>query len=381
MIYFNNTLIFSILQRKHSGFIYDMQTKIQGKSSELTSVLYTHLGGKINLARIKLISHVIIALCKVQTVTFEKLANAFDTTTKAESSLRRIQRFIAWFYLDSDCIARLIFNLLPDNKKVMLTIDRTNWKFGESNINIFMLGVVYQGVAFPLMFKMLPKQGNSNTDERILLIDRFIGLFGVECIDALMADREFVGKRWLEYLNRKRISYYIRIRNNFQVSIPSKNKSLKASHLFNQLSTGQFCHYPKIVIVNDVYCYISGCKTNAEFLIIISFNKVEQAQLCYRKRWQIEMCFKALKSSGFDIQKTHLTDIYRIEKLLLLVIIAFVWCYKAGIFLHQRKPVVIKKHGRKAKSIFKYGLNAIMQVLLNTDSQININIYSFLSCT
>ncbi len=116
------------------------------KNTELSSALNTHFKGEINLARVKLISHFIIALCKVQTVTFEKLANAFDTTARAGSSLRRIQRFIATFSLDSNLVARLVFNLLPNQDKVKLTIDRTNWQFGETDINIFMLGIVYQGV-------------------------------------------------------------------------------------------------------------------------------------------------------------------------------------------------------------------------------------------
>ncbi len=71
----------------------------------------------------------------------------------------------------------------------------------------------------------------------------------------------------------------------------------------------------------------------------------------------------------------------RIEKLILLVMIAFVWCYKIGIHLHQIKPITIKKHGRKAKSIFKYGLNFIAKFLLNANNQININVFQFLSCT
>ena len=48
---------------------------------------------------------------------------------------------------------------------------------------------------------MLDKRGNSNWKERTRLIDRFIRLFGAECIDSLVADREFVGKQWGEYLN------------------------------------------------------------------------------------------------------------------------------------------------------------------------------------
>lgn len=356
------------------------------KNSELTSVLNSHFQGKVNLARVKLISHFIIALCKVQTVTFEKLANAFDTRANPESSLRRLQRFIANYSLNSDLIACLVFSLLPKQDKLILSIDRTNWKFGQTNINIFMLGVVYKGVAFPLLFTMLNKRGNSNSKERIELVDRFIRLFGKEVIDSIVADREFVGEQWLGFLNRNSIRYYIRIRNNFKVFLPHKNKTIKASHLFTRFKVNEFVYYNKIVRINGELCYLSGCKlSNAkgkqDFLIIVSFNKPEKAQQDYKKRWQIEMSFKAMKSSGFDIEKTHLQDSDRIEKLILLVMIAFVWCYKIGIHLHLIKPITIKKHGRKAKSIFKYGLNFLANCLLNNKNQNNMNLFLFLSCT
>ncbi len=42
-------------------------------------------------------------------------------------------------------------------------MDRTNWKFGLTDMNILTIGVVYQGVAFSIVFKLLPKKGNSNT--------------------------------------------------------------------------------------------------------------------------------------------------------------------------------------------------------------------------
>ncbi|VAW11072.1 hypothetical protein MNBD_BACTEROID03-1202, partial [hydrothermal vent metagenome] len=120
------------------------------KNNELTAVLNTHFQGKLNLARVKLISLFVCSLCKVRTVTFDKLANAFDAHARSDSSLRRIQRFIADYALDGDLIAKLVFSLLPEQGRIKLTIDRTNWKFGKTDINIFMLGVVYQGVAFPL---------------------------------------------------------------------------------------------------------------------------------------------------------------------------------------------------------------------------------------
>lgn len=362
------------------------KTNVSDKSSELTSILNTHFRGKLNLARVKLISFFVIALVKVQTVNFEKLSHAFDTKTQSDSSLRRIQRFIASYSLDSNLIARLVFSLLPNKEQYILSIDRTNWKFGQVDINIFMLGVVYKGVAFPLLFSMLSKRGNSNSQERIDLVDRFINLFGKDVIESIVADREFVGQKWLAYLNYNEIRYYIRIRNNFRVFIPHKNKEIKAAHLFNRFRVNEFVHYNKIVRVNGQLCYLSGTKLHnrngkQDFLIIVSFNKPEKGQEQYKQRWQIEMTFKAMKSSGFDIEKTHLQDIERMEKLILLVMIAFVWAYRVGIYLHQIKPILIKKHGRKAKSIFKYGLSYIASVLLNAENHDNMKIFEFLSCT
>ena len=52
-----------------------------------------------------------------------------------------------------------------------------------------MLGIVYKGVAFPLLFSMLDKRGNSNCSERIDLVNRYIKLFGKDTIECLVADR------------------------------------------------------------------------------------------------------------------------------------------------------------------------------------------------
>lgn len=121
----------------------------------------------MNLARIKFFGLFICALCKVQNVCFAKLAAAFDSPAEQASSLRRIQRFISGYVLDKDLITKLIFGMLPHEAPYTLSVDRTNWKFGQTNINALVLAVVYQGVAFPLLFTMLDKRGNSSTAERI----------------------------------------------------------------------------------------------------------------------------------------------------------------------------------------------------------------------
>ena len=78
-------------------------------------------------------------------------------------------------------------------------MDRTNWKIGETNINILVIGIVYESLTFPVLFTMIPKFGNSNCNERIAIMEKYDKLFGFESIDYLVADREFIGEKWLGY--------------------------------------------------------------------------------------------------------------------------------------------------------------------------------------
>jgi len=349
-----------------------MKIKVENKVTIISDTLTEFFRDNMNLARIKFFGLFISALCKVQTVCFEKLACSFDTNVKADSSLLRIQRFISEYSLDSDLIARFVFALLLHKPPYRLVLDRTNWKFGTKNINILTLGIVCKGVAFPILFHMMPKFGNSSTQEQIDLMERFIRLFASGSIECLLADREFVGENWLEYLNKLCIEYHIRIRENFWVEIPGNGHKVKVSWLFNNLKINQRAFYHKIVRIKGELCYLSASKivnkeNTPELQIIVSFKKPNEAQTLYKERWQIESAFKALKTSGFNIEDTHLTDIERVSKLMALILIAFAWVYKAGIYLDTLQPIKIKKHGRRAKSLFKYGLTYIANLLFSND--------------
>lgn len=88
------------------------------------------------------------------------------------------------------------------------------------------------------------------------------------------------------------------------------------------------------------------------------------------KRWQIETLFKAFKSSGFNLEETHVTQIDRIEKLVLLVMLAFVWCYKIGDYIDTKiKAIRMTKQGNRAVSIFKYGLDYLSRILISGTNQ------------
>jgi hypothetical protein len=74
-------------------------------------------------------------------------------------------------------VARLLFGLFAKDGKVYLSMDRTtwpNWRWGRRPINILMLSMVYKGTAIPIYWSMIPGNGNSNTQARIDLVNRFI---------------------------------------------------------------------------------------------------------------------------------------------------------------------------------------------------------------
>ena len=99
-----------------------------------------------------------------------------------------------------------------------LVVDRSNWKRGEKNTNLLTLGYLMSGIlAFvPLYWVQLDKRGNSNIDDRKNLIDGFIELLAKSAKTVkgsiLLADREFIGQYWFEYLLDKKISFVIRLR-------------------------------------------------------------------------------------------------------------------------------------------------------------------------
>src|SRR5690554_4218229 len=91
-----------------------------------------HFGSFLNLARIRLVQHFITAASKVRTVNYSKLSAGFLAGADALSNYRRIQRFMAGAALPMEWVARFIFALLPLKGPLVLVMDRTNWKLGES---------------------------------------------------------------------------------------------------------------------------------------------------------------------------------------------------------------------------------------------------------
>lgn len=180
----------------------------------------------------------IVALIQIRTVNLAQLAVALAGKATTDANYKRLQRFMR-DPLDEDAFALQMATLLSNPKPWVLTLDRTTWEIGEKVVNILLLAIAHEGAAIPLMWTMLDKKGNSNTAERIALMERFVRRFGAERIQCLTADREFVGKHWVGYLLRAHIPFRLRIKANNRVT-SARGRPTPASHLLRFLAPDHY---------------------------------------------------------------------------------------------------------------------------------------------
>lgn len=330
----------------------------------LNNHLLEELGSALtlNLARLKCLSLLISSLLRHRTVNLTILATENLSGAKNESCYRRFQNFFLLSALSLTSVGLLILKKIPKPAKGwVLSMDRTNWKFGKRHINILTIGIVVNRVAIPIVWKVLPqstKRGNSNPGDRIKLFTRLLEIIGAKDIFVLTMDREFGGVKWLGWLDQKKIGYVVRIKKNTLVSGRSAHEhrvTRRAKKGSVHTVMGMQVYFANKVIQSK------GRRDSHLFIISNRFYGREALAL-YRMRWGIEQLFSHLKKRGFDLEATHMTEATKLEKLFAIVSLAFLFSFAWGCQLRKiRKQTATTKR----KSIFRLGLEGILRILGN----------------
>ncbi len=313
-------------------------------------------------SRLNCLVQILQALFAVRTVNLTQIAAAFKTSVKEESSYRRVCRFFTGFSFDISSIVLLVLRLFPLGDKYTLILDRTNWKWGKSPINILVLSVAYLGISIPIFWAVLDLEGSSCLEDRVAILKRAIQQLGAEKIEVLLADREFIGTEWFEFLIVNKIPFIIRIKQNSHLKT-KEGLTIQAGMLRNYLGRKKVVNYPIILWGHSLYVSVERRRGAKEQMIVVSNIEFENPLMLYRRRWEIETLFGCLKSRGFRMEDTHMIDADKIEKLLFVLVIGFCWAYRTGDINAREGPIEVKAHGRKARSLFRDGLNRIRRAI------------------
>ena len=316
--------------------------------------------------RLVTLSVLLVGLSNCRTVNLSHLASQFPGSAQTSSNYRRLQRFFHKVTLDGDAVAQLVLAMLKLRGPIMLALDRTNWKLGRKDINVLTLAIVTKRFRVPLMWTLLDHRGNSNSEQRIALMQRYLDLFGSSSIKFLLADREFRGWRWMEFLNENNVPFIIRLPTKMQLYL--EDGSLRClQSLLRKHPKGQWSGWLKSMAqTENNKLYFQAKTIKGGELLIVATNKdcKGKALTLYKKRWAIECLFGDTKTRGFNMEDTHMTDKGKLATLLAIIALAITWVYRCASISMGTKAIPSKAHGRKQKSWFRTGLDKLRNWIL-----------------
>lgn len=338
----------------------------------LSSAVSNHI--KLSETRRETLGWLALLVMQQGTICLWRLAAYVTTEATTDSVRRRFYRFFQYVKLDGAMAARVVVDVLGiSGKPWVLVMDRTNWEFGKTTINILMISVMWNGVGVPLIWTLLPSAGNSNTRTRVCLLNRLRTAFPNLKIASLMGDREFIGERWMAYLKRNKIAFILRLRENQHV-VREGYETWTVADIAKGLDRGQ-----KMIVKG--WCRLgqnADARSPAVRLVIMRLPSGELLALAcsgnprralhdYRRRWTIETMFGNLKTKGFNMEDTHITDRDKLSTLLAVLALAVTLSVKTGVAAARLRPIPIKKHGRKAWSLFALGLRSLRKIFAVAD--------------
>ena len=342
--------------------------------SSLTT-LATSLGGIFDLSKSRLLTMAVLVtgIVSARTVNLTHIACLFPGAALIASNYRRLQRFFEQCDISMiACSRQLMAFMAPGNQPVTLAMDRTNWKFGSKDINILVLAIVTRRFRVPVLWLFLSHQGNSDTKQRIDLIEMFIAHFGASRIGLLLADREFIGAKWLTFLNKQRVPFVVRARENLKLTTPdgetTQLKSIWHRRPAKRPTSGWLSDMERCDD-NRVHIAMKRIKGGERLYILTNLDKPHKALDKYRKRWAIECLFGDTKSRGFNFEDTHITDPKKLNILMVVIALATVWACRTATKCKGTSAIQKKTHGRQEKSWFRVGFDTLRQWIVHDSDQ------------
>ena len=326
-----------------------------------------------------------------------RIAVSLKAGVKEHSNYRRIHRFLADYQVNFGALSRLLIRLVsqdPLHQKppYVLVLDRTEWHFGSTPVGVLMIsvahrGIAHRGIAFRVAWTTLPKSGSSGSEEQIEVLEAALCALSASDVEALTTGREFISVPWLKRLQAASIPFVIRLRSDRRLRLATEDggedgPALLAKMYARSLSIGESrvigprrldgaeeASVPVQVTVRRVG---SGAKPLKDRFLVLATSDLDPTRgpALYQRRWEVETLFAALKSRGFDLETTHLTVPSRIRRLIGLLAIAFAWSHLVGEKRAETCGLPPRKaHGRRNRSLFRYGLDRLQGILTTPQRQ------------
>ncbi|MCB0612042.1 MAG: transposase [Phaeodactylibacter sp.] len=262
------------------------------------------------------------------------------------------------------------------NKLKHLLLDGTKWDFGQESIHLMTLCVLVGDVAIPIWWEDLGKAGHSSQEERIAMLSEAMKKYGLAGM-TLLADREYVGREWFKYLSESGLYFVIRVKEGIYHDEINANggrtwQQLKAKAA--QKAKGKKVSKKiKIDGLDLHYIVMKNPRPDAEdelVYLLTNLHSPTQASRLYQWRWQIEVCFKHLKSNGVNLEAMNVRGKEKRHLMMAIAVLVYILAIREGLIKEYRdgiRWVLDKASGfeYRAVSAFLKGLDILRRRALN----------------
>lgn len=332
--------------------------------ADLQKMLTPHVS--LSKSRLETLCLLVLGMISARTVNLTHIAAERPTTAKVASTYRRLQRFFQYVILPEGWSIGIVMALIGNPDRWYLCIDRTNWKIGKSDVNALVLAAVTERYRVPLMWTFLDHSGNSTTKQRIALMQRYLARFSTSTVRMFIADREFIGQEWFNFLKDEGIPFAIRVKEDQLIIVEGREYSLRTYLRRCKGERGFTATLPAKAGQPALELHFGAKRIkDDELLIVACSEKLSGPRILryYSWRWFIECMFADSKTKGLNLEDTRMKLSKRLSLLMGISAIAMAMaCHMAAKTLKSKYPAR-KKHGYCSKSWFRTGLDELRRRL------------------
>jgi hypothetical protein len=269
-----------------------------------------------------------VGIFEARDVRLSRIAERVPLDIQEDNVAQRFRRWLKNAAVDArvlyDPVAFGILIALR-HTRLRIQIDRTQV---NERLNVLMLSVYYRKRAIPLLWRVLGHKGSSTFKERNTVLAHLADLLPADCQVAILGDREFGTADMMRSIRAHEWDYCLRVKGSQFISL-KPGLWVKLKQLAPVAGTHSFL---TDVILTQAQCYgplhfalaLDAHSTDPWF-IATNLVPTRRTLRDYARRFGCEELFSDLKARGFHLQLSQLQHPDRFSRLLLAVVLLYVW--------------------------------------------------------
>lgn len=307
------------------------------------------------------------------------LGSGLPQNIDSESRVKSVKRWLASRYTDYEvsflpCIEPLIANFISQNKEMTFAIDGSE---AGQGCTALMISLTIGNRAFPICWLVKKcKKGHLPAKmhlEVFTILNKLLN--GYENV-VVLGDGEFDNREVITACADWNWHFVFRTAKNTKIFDGEEEYTVKKLEPWGneRFMTAHNVSYTKARYGPVNATVWKERKWENPIYLLSNFELSYTTALYYKKRWSIETLFGDIKSRGFNIHKSKLTDPQRVAKLLIVICLAYILVFRLGQE-EQNSPLISKvtRKDRNDLSLFSIGKKLIEYCILRS---INI-VFSF----